>query len=415
MPTTETPIRRQYLDIKRRFPHAVVFFRLGDFYETFDDDAVLVAKELEITLTSKPMGKDLRVPLAGFPYHSLQMHLRKLVSRGFKVAVCEQMEDPKKAKGIVEREVVRVVTPGTVVEEDLLSAASNNYLVAIAPGAGDRYGLAYLDVTTGEFCAAEVSDADLAVELARLGPAEALLPEGTDLPGLPAASVTPIDQRLFRPDDAEQRLREHFHVASLEGYGLRNLPLATSAAGAVLAYLGDNQRAALSNVRDLAVYNPSRFMLLDPAARRHLEVLASSREGGKRGSLLDAIDATRTAMGSRLLGRWLGQPLLDISEINARLDNVERFFGDPICRSQTRDALRDLPDVERITGRIAVDAATPRDLAALRRGLDAYPKLCDAAGHTSSAADSAAASEAVALLARGDCGRLRRPRSARAA
>jgi DNA mismatch repair protein MutS len=405
MPTTETPIRRQYLDIKRRFPHAIVFFRLGDFYETFDEDAVLVAKELEITLTSKPMGKDLRVPLAGFPYHSLQMHLRKLVSRGFKVAVCEQMEDPKKAKGIVEREVVRVVTPGTVVEEDLLSAASNNYLVAIAPGepmarrgAEGRYGLAYLDVTTGEFCAAEVSDADLAVELARLGPAEALLPEGADLPGLPAASVTPIDQRLFRPDDAERRLHEHFHVASLEGYGLRNLPLATSAAGAVLAYLGDNQRAALSNVRDLAVYNPSRFMLLDPAARRHLEVLASSREGGKRGSLLDAIDSTRTAMGSRLLGRWLGQPLLDISAINARLDNVERFFGDAICRSQTRDALRDLPDVERITGRIAVDAATPRDLAALRRGLEAYPKLCDAAGHPASTADLAAASEALALL-----------------
>src|SRR5688572_16580974 len=205
-----TPIRRQYLEIKRRFPQAIVFFRLGDFYETFDDDAKLVARELEITLTSKPMGKDLRVPLAGFPYHSLQLHLKKLVARGFKVAICEQMEDPKQAKGIVAREVVRVVTPGTVVEEDLLSASSNNYLAAVWPnsdaaGRGPGvHGLAYVDITTGEFCAAEIPDADLGVELARLAPAEVLLPDGLDLPAAFDGPKTPLDARFFHPDDCER-------------------------------------------------------------------------------------------------------------------------------------------------------------------------------------------------------------------
>ena len=384
-----TPIRRQYLEIKRRFPQAIVFFRLGDFYETFDDDAKLVARELEITLTSKPMGKNLRVPLAGVPYHSLQAHLKKLIGRGYKVAICEQM-DPStgsgqgtgKAKrpgrGLVDREVVRVVTPGTVVEEALLSAAANNYLVAVALGQ-DRHGLAFVDITTGEFAAAELDDADLAVELSRLAPAEVLLPEGADLPVPCDAPLTPLDGRAFDADDADLRLREHFRVASVEGLGLRGLPNALRAAGAVLAYLADNQRAALANVKDLAVYNPSRFLVLDASARRHLEVFASLREGGRRGSLIDAVDATRTAMGARLLGRWLGQPLLDISEINRRLDRVERFHADAIRRARTRDCLGGLPDVERIVGRVLAGVATPRDLAALRRGLAVYPGLLAAA------------------------------------
>src|SRR3972149_5990311 len=302
-----TPIRRQYLEIKRRFPQAIVFFRLGDFYETFDDDAKLVARELEITLTSKPMGKNLRVPLAGVPHHSLQAHLKKLVSRGYKVAICEQLEDPRKAKGLVDRDVVRVVTPGTVVEEALLSAAANNYLVAVAPGP-PTYGLAYVDITTGEFAAAEASDADLA-----------------------------------------------------------------------LAALAVNQRAALANVKDLRVYSPSRFLVLDGSARRHLELFASLREGGRRGSLLDAGGATRTALGARLPGRWLGQPLLDVKEIDERLDRVERFFADAIRRARTRDCLGGLPDVERIVGRVLAGVATPRDLAALRRGLAVYPGLLAAA------------------------------------
>ena len=395
-----TPIRRQYLEIKRRFPQAIVFFRLGDFYETFDDDAKLVAQELEITLTSKPMGKDLRVPLAGFPYHSLQLHLKKLVGRGFKVAICEQMEDPKQAKGIVAREVVRVVTPGTVVEEDLLSASSNNYLAAVWPG-GERHGLAYVDITTGEFCAAEIADADLSVELARLAPAEVLLPDGLDLPAAFDGPKTPLDARFFHPDDCERTLLDHFKVTSLEGYGLRGAPAAVCAAGAVLAYLADNQRAALANVRDLHVYNPARYLVLDPAARRHLELFASSREGRRQGSLVDTLDATRSAMGSRLLSRWLSQPLVDIEAINARLDCVEAFVQDGMRRSETRERLRDLPDIERIVGRITANAANPRDLAGLRKGVEAYPGLIEAAGasFTDSLALRAAADAHVLLTA----------------
>jgi DNA mismatch repair protein MutS len=426
-----TPIRRQYLEIKRRFPQAIVFFRLGDFYETFDEDAQLVARELEITLTSKPMGKDLRVPLAGVPHHALQAHLKKLVARGYKVAICEQMDPStgsgqgtgkakREAKGLVAREVVRVVTPGTVVEEELLSAAANNYLAAVAPGSlersewglqrgsggapqlqSPRHGLAYVDITTGEFAAAEVSDTDLAVELARLAPAEVLLPDGMDLPAPFDGPTTPFEASAFEHDEAERRLREQLRVALLEGYGLRGAPLATAAAGAILAYLAANQKAALANVKDLEVYSPSRFLVLDASARRHLELFASSREGSRRGTLLETLDVTRTSMGSRLLGRWLGQPLLDINAINQRLDRVEAFFAGGLRRSETRDRLRELPDLERIVGRITAGAAAPRDLAALRRGVAAYPGLIEASGVGAYADAGAlrAADDAAALLA----------------
>jgi DNA mismatch repair protein MutS len=429
-----TPIRRQYLDVKRRFPNTIVFFRLGDFYETFDDDAKLVAKELEITLTSKPMGKDLRVPLAGVPYHALQAHLKKLVGRGYRVAICEQLEDPKQAKGIVARDVTRVVTPGTVVEEELLSAATNNYLAAVAfdghtgmqaSGHGERgggaphpnplprgergqvggrggeqaCGLAFIDITTGEFAATQLSVGELAVELVRLAPAEVLLAEGEDLPAAFEGPKTAFDRRCFLPEEADFRLREHFKVASLEGFGLRGMPLATAAAGAVLAYLGDNQRAALANVRDLQVYNPAGFMVLDPSARRHLELFASARDGGKRGSLIETLDATRTSMGSRLLSRWLGQPLLDVDAICARHDRVEAFHADGLRRADVRDRLREMPDAERIVGRITAGVALPRDLAALRRGVIAFPGLIEAAGAPFAEAGALrTAEEAAALL-----------------
>ncbi len=414
-----TPIRRQYLDVKRRYPNAIVFFRLGDFYETFDDDAKLVARELDITLTSKPMGKDLRVPLAGVPHHSLEAHLRRLVSRGFKVAICEQLEDPRKAKGIVDRDVVRVVTPGTVVEEALLEASANNYLVAVAPAFGpalrprssvlrqaqderELHGLAYVDVTTGEFACACVNDADLAAEFARLQPAEVLVPEGRDLPAPFTGPLTPLDARLFQADEADRILRRHFNVASVEAFGLRGLSPAISAAGAALAYLEENQKAAAENVRDLRVFNPAGFMTIDPAARRHLELIETAREGRRQGSLLGAIDQTRTPMGNRLLARWLGQPLLDPAAIEARLDRVQHFFDDGVARARTRDLLAGLPDAERIAGRAVAGRASPRDLAALRRGLEAYPSLLAAAGlgceDGPDAFSREAAAEAAALV-----------------
>ncbi len=395
-----TPIRRQYLDIKRRFPKTIVFFRLGDFYETFDEDAELVARELEITLTSKTMGKNLRVPLAGVPHHSLQAHLRRLVGRGFKVAICEQLQDPKQTKGLVERDVVRVVTPGTVVEDELLGTAASNYLAAIAPGK-TKQGLAYIDITTGEFAAAETSSEDLKTELIRLNPSEILSPEGTDLSESTDTPLSGVDPRLFRYEDADERLREHFHVSSMEGFGLRGLPLATTAAGAVLSYLAETQKAALANVKDLSVYNPARFLVLDGNARRHLEVFSSSRDGGQKGSLLAAIDSTQTPMGSRLLARWLGQPLLDPAEINSRLDRVDGFFGDAIRRAATREHLKVMPDIERIVGRISAGLVPPRDLVALRQGLGAYPALIQANRDRQSPNDDASlgiVAESLALL-----------------
>ncbi len=395
-----TPIRRQYLDIKRRFPKTIVFFRLGDFYETFDEDAQLVARELEITLTSKTMGKNLRVPLAGFPHHSLQTHLRRLIGRGYKVAICEQLQDPKQTKGLVERDVVRVVTPGTVVEEELLGTAASNYLAAIAPGKTQQ-GLAYVDITTGEFSAAETTAADLKTELVRLNPSEILSPEGTDLSELFDTPLSGVDPRLFRYEDADERLRGHFNVSSMEAFGLRGLPLATAAAGAVLSYLTETQKAALANVKDLSVYNPSRFLVLDGNARRHLEVFSSSREGGQKGSLLAAIDSTRTPMGSRLLARWLGQPLLDPAEINSRLDRVDEFFADGIRRAATREHLKEMPDIERIVGRISAGLVPPRDLVALRQGLGAYPALVEAARDSPGSPEDTSigiASESLALL-----------------
>ncbi len=365
------------------------------------------------------MGKDLRVPLAGVPHHSLEAHLKKLVSRGYKVAICEQMEDPRKATGIVQRDVVRVVTPGTVVEESLLPQAANNYLVALSPAgdaAGKRqesgrvvgdsrpaHGLAYIDATTGDFGAAVLTETDLAAELARLNPAEVLLPEGSDSRIAFECPVTLADRRYFHFDEAERLLRQHFGVASLDGFGLRGLPAAVSAAGAAIAYLLDNQKAAAANVRDLHVYSPGGFMALDAAARRHLELFSTARDGLRKGSLLDVIDATRTAMGSRLLQRWLGQPLLDAEAINARLDRVEHFYGDGLRRARVRECLAHLPDVERIAGRLVANMASPRDLAALRRGLEALPALLAAAEERCGEPDGrrgmeAAASDAAALI-----------------
>jgi DNA mismatch repair protein MutS len=401
-----TPIRRQYLEIKRRYPHAIVFFRLGDFYETFDEDAQLVARELEITLTSKPMGKDLRVPLAGVPHHSLTAHLKKLVGRGYKVAVCEQMEDPKKAKTIVQREVVRVVTPGTVVEEALLASAANNYVAAVLPprSAGERWGLAYADVTTGEFATTALAESELASELERIAPAEVVYPDGRE-PSLPGDThTTAFDARAFAVDEAERVLRGQFGVASTDAFGLRGHAEAVGAAGALLAYVEENQRSSVANLRDLRAYETGSYLILDAAARRHLELFASARHGSRAGTLIEAVDATRTGMGARLLAAWLGRPLLDVAAIAVRQGKVGALVADGLRRAGLRETLTGLPDVERITGRIVTGSATPRDLAGLRRGLTAFAGLVEQArgvciedGPALLAATSAA-SEAVALI-----------------
>ncbi len=389
-----TPIRRQYLDIKRRYPHAIVLFRLGDFYETFDDDAKLCARELDITLTSKPMGKNLRVPLAGIPYHALDGYLARLIGKGYKVAVCEQMGDPATAKGLVDRQVVRVVTPGTVIEGHLLDERANNYLVALAVGPlpKDRRrsseppqaGIAYVDISTGEFAAAQLDADAVAAELSRLRPAELLLPEGLDPPvaGLPLTRVEPA---CFELDTATALLLEHFGVASLAAFGLDQMPLAACAAGAVLQYLRENQKTALSHVAALSVYNPTRFMLLDAQTRRNLELFSGSpglaagrRDGDRHNSLLDVLDLTRAALGARLLRRWLGQPLLDLDAIRERQDGVAWFHESAVRRGAAGEVLAGMPDFERLLSRMAGGVALPRELVALRRGLEMVPALRDA-------------------------------------
>ncbi len=363
-----TPLRRQYLKIKQRYPGAIVFFRLGDFYETFDDDARTTARELEITLTSREMGKGQRVPLAGIPYHALDNYLAKLIGKGYKVAICEQMTPP--GKGLVERDVIRVVTPGTVVEPGLLTDKSNNYLVSLIVD-GDEAGVSYVDITTGEFATTQLHAAQVSDELERLHPAELLLPESLDAGSLTLqSSVTRLDDYRFDLEAAERVLIDHFAVASLEGYGCAHLPLAVRAAGAIVHYLQENQKAALGQLDHLATYSTQSFMVIDAHTRHNLELFASARWGATSGSLLSVIDLTETAMGGRLLKKWLGQPLLDIKQLVSRQEAVSCFCQNTLVRHKVMSLLGDIADLERLVNRVRSGIATPRDLVALRSSLE---------------------------------------------
>ena len=401
-----TPIRRQYLEVKRRFPHAIVFFRLGDFYETFDDDAKLCARELDLVLTSRPLGKEVRVPMAGIPYHAVNSYLARLIARGYKVAVCDQIGDPATSKGLVERRVTRVVTPGTVLTDDLLHGPAANYLAALVPGEA-ACGLAYVEVSTGEFVTGQLPPDAVAAELARLRPAELLLPEGCPPPEGASATLTPADPRALEPEWAAERLREHFQVSSLEAYGCARLPLPVCAAAAILVYLAETQPAALAQVTGLRTQDAAAFMTLDAQTRRNLELFEAGADGARATSLLGVVDRTKTAMGARLLRARLGQPLRDAAAINRRLDAVAHFVHRGIERAQVRERLARVPDLERLLGRTVGGAAAPRDLLGLRRGLEEAAGLRDLLGCDGPAPDSsegplpplAPCAEAVELIA----------------
>jgi len=370
-----TPIRRQYLRIKQKYPQAIVFFRLGDFYETFDEDAKITARELEITLTSREMGKGQRVPMAGIPYHALDNYLARLLNKGYKVAICEQLSDPATSKGLVERDVVRVVTPGTVVEPAMLETKANNYLVSVV-AEGEEAGIAYVDITTSEFSATQLPTISVRSELERLRPSEILAPQGPDFSDFPPnVSLTRMDHQWFDLDVARQMLLEHFEVASLEGYGCAHLPLAVRAAGAIIHYLQETQKAALGQLTHLSTYSIASYMALDAQTMRNLELFQSSRLGTSRGSLLSIIDLTKTAMGGRLLKKWLGRPLLDLAELSRRQDAVECFKSDAILRAKVIALLSPLADLERLLNRVRGNIANPRELVALRKGLEAIPQL----------------------------------------
>ncbi len=368
-----TPVRSQYLKIKRSYPQAIVFFRLGDFYETFDDDARLVSRELEITLTSREMGKGQRFPMAGIPYHALDNYLAKLINKGYKVAICEQMSEPKPGRGLVEREVVRVVTPGTVVEPNLLETKTNNYLASVI-AEGDEVGIAYIDITTSEFATTQLPAPKAQIELERLRPSEVLTPGKSQFDSWSLSTpITPLDDRWFELDMARQTLLTNFGASSLEGYGCAHLPLAIRAAGAILHYLEQTQKGALGQINSLATYSTESFMTLDAPTRRNLELFQSSRLGLTAGSLLSVIDLTRTPMGGRLLKKWLGQPLLGIKELERRQGAVA-WFQSP-QRAEVISLLSKLSDVERLINRVRAGIATPREVVSLRRSLEQVPQL----------------------------------------
>lgn len=381
--TSLTPARRQYLQIKAQYPDAIVLFRLGDFYETFDDDAKTVAQVCDIVLTSRPIGHNERAPLAGVPYHAVETYIAKLIGAGHKIVIVDQMTDTP-IKGLVPREVTRIVTPGTVTEPGLLDDRRNNYLGALFVQ-GQRAGIAYVDITTAEFAAAELhsgqTDPDDGIwravreELGRLQIAELLVAESQQLTVALARHVTPYADWHFDLEMARTTLLDHFAVASLSGFGCEGKPLVVCAAGAIVQYLRETQKAAVNTLWTLRTYSSSDFMTLDAATRRNLELAQTIREGKPQGSLLGVLDATMTAMGGRLLRQWLNQPLLDVEQLNARLDRVEAFVADTPLRTETRSRLKGLPDLERLVGRVLQGASSPRDLLGIRKVLEAVQAL----------------------------------------
>lgn len=378
-----TPMMAQYHQVKKEFPHALVFFRLGDFYEMFFDDAVVASRELEITLTSRNKEKGASVPMCGVPYHSADNYIAKLIRKGYKVAICDQMERPKAAQRLVRRAVTRVVTPGTVSDGNLLEPHDNNFLSAIWKN-GEGIGLASIDVSTGDFRATEFLGAaaadQLQTELERLGPKEVIhpvhwSPKEFVLNRQLAAARTPTDEWTFAWDYAHRQLTEHFGVLSLDGFGCQGHRLAVSAAGAILHYLKETQRATLSHIDHLAFYEIGSSMALDVATVRNLELVESLFDGSRQATLISCLDHTSTGMGARLLKNWLLRPEIDLEEINRRLDAVGELKHRLIEREQIKAQLRKVYDIERLLSKVSLATANARDLVSLRNSIEQVPAI----------------------------------------
>jgi DNA mismatch repair protein MutS len=381
------------LEIKSKHPDAIVFFQLGDFYEAFDDDAKTVADELDVVLTSRPVAKSHRVPMAGVPCHAIEGYVSRLIEKGYRVAIADQVDDTT-SSGLVVRQVSRVVTPGTVIEPALLEEKRSNYLASVV-AEEDCAGLAYVDITTGEFVTTQVNESEVEQELARVQPRECLVPEqgrwnkefaGEEngesdrlMPYLRRLEgrthVTPLALYRFDLGAARQRIKDHFGVATLDGFGCAGQPLAIRAVGSILHYLQETQRNALKQIVSLSTYSTTRFMRLDANTRRNLEITETIRDGSKHGSLLGVLDETLTSMGGRLLRSRLAQPLLDRRELDERLDKLAAFYRETILREKVRELLRNLPDLERLTNRVVGGTSGPRDLVGIRNALEAVPQL----------------------------------------
>ncbi|WP_330581298.1 DNA mismatch repair protein MutS [Mediterraneibacter catenae] len=378
-----TPMMKQYMETKSQYQDCILFYRLGDFYEMFFDDALTASRELEITLTGKNCGQEERAPMCGVPYHAVESYLNKLVSKGYKVAICEQVEDPKTAKGIVKREVVRIVTPGTNLDTQALDESKNNYIMCIVYIA-DRYGVSVADITTGDYFVTEIEDsARLMDEIYRFSPSEIICNEafymsGMDLDGMRdrlGITIYSLDAWYFDDAVCRQKLLDHFKVSSFAGLGLADYDCGVISAGALLQYLLETQKNDLSNLTHITPYTSGKFMMLDSSTRRNLELCETLREKQKRGSLLWVLDKTKTAMGARTLRKYIEQPLIDKKEIEKRLDAVQELKNQAISREELREYLSPVYDLERLIMKITYGSANPRDLTAFRTSLEMLPPI----------------------------------------
>ena len=405
-----TPMMQHYIEMKEQYPHAVMLYRLGDFFEAFFEDAELISRELELVLTGRDGGKTVgRIAMAGIPHHALDRYANQLVEKGYSIAVCDQMEAASEAQGLVRREVTRVITPGTVIEEGMLAAKKNNFLVAIANG-GENWGLAYTDISTGEFAVTQLNSTEhLIHELLRLQPAEVLIPIDVSNPQLFRGSkaekteafwegisqkkqsslpvpyealpesfcYTPRSQAAFAIAEAKQRILDTFRVRSLEGFGCKALPLAIRAAGGILEYLESTQKSVKMPLQGISTYAIADYLILDNQTRRNLEITQTVRDGTYYSSLLWALDKTTTGMGSRALRRWLLQPLKDIAAINERLDTITELYKQHSLRKNLRGCLSQIYDIERLCSRIGAGTANGRDLIAVAMSLERMRDVAD--------------------------------------
>ncbi len=378
-----TPMMQKYMETKKEYPDCILFYRLGDFYEMFFEDAQICTKELELTLTGKSCGLDERAPMCGVPYHAVEGYLTKLVNKGYKVAICEQVEDPKLAKGLVKREVVRIVTPGTNLNMQSLEETKNNYLMSVAYTPA-KIGLSVADVTTGDFYLTEVEDTKrLMDELMKYEPSEivcndAFLVSGVDIADLRGRlhiSVNSLEPHMFDDDTCKKALMKHFKVNTLIGLGIEDFPMGVVAAGAMLEYLTETQKTTLDQFIHIYPYLTSKYMLLDSSTRRNLELVETLREKQKRGSLLWVLDKTKTAMGARTLRSFLEQPLIEKAEMEKRLDAIEELCGDTVSRDEIREYLNPIYDLERLLSKVTYKTANPRDLIAFRNSLEMMPHI----------------------------------------
>lgn len=383
-----TPMMEQYMAIKEQNQDCILFYRLGDFYEMFFEDALTVSKELEITLTGKECGLEERAPMCGIPYHALENYLYRLVQKGYKVAIAEQMEDPKLAKGLVKREVIRVVTPGTITSAQALDETKNNYLMGIVY-IDERFGIAVSDISTGDFLVTEVeTERELADEINKFSPSEIICNDAFFVSGVDTEEVknryqtviAALDNHFFSDEGCRRILKEHFKVGSLDGLGLQDYDTGVIAAGAVMEYMYETQKSTLSHITTIVPYSTGQFMIIDTSTRRNLELLETMREKQKRGTLLWVLDKTKTAMGARLLRTYIEQPLIHKDDIIARQNAIEELNMNYISREEICEYLNPIYDLERLIGRISYKTANPRDLISFRNSLEMLPYIKDLMG-----------------------------------